>query len=158
MMKRRVFVSQVTGLVAIGVAGRRAWAQWTAVPVKPTPITVFKSSTCECCAKWVDHLRESDFAPVVHDKDDMDRLKDKLGVPGAVRSCHTAQLEGYLIEGHVPAADIRKLLAGRPKTAGLAVPGMPPRTHGMAGPGVEVGGYEVIQFQHDGATQIFARH
>jgi hypothetical protein len=119
---------------------------------------VYKSSSCECCVKWIDHIRASGFAPVVHDEENMDALKDQMGVPESVRSCHTAIMDKYFIEGHVPASDIRRLLAEQPKTAGLAVPGMPPRTYGMAPPGVEVGGYDVVAFQGDGQTRIFARH
>jgi hypothetical protein len=88
----------------------------------------------------------------------MDALKDKLKVPDGVRSCHTAQIDGYLIEGHVPASDIHRLLAERPKTAGLAVPGMPPLTPGMAPPGVEPRDYEVVAFELGGTTRVFARH
>ena len=158
MIERRTFVARLAGLVALGLAGSRLWADLPRLPGKPTPITVYKSSSCECCAKWVDHLRASGFTPVVHDEENMDSLKGEMGVPRAVRSCHTAMVEKYLIEGHVPASDIRQLLLERPKTAGLAVPGMPARAYGMAAPGVEVGGYETVAFQLDGVTRVFARH
>lgn len=156
-MQRRGFLAQMAGLIAVSVMGRRLWA---ALPggTSPTPITVYKSSTCDCCTKWVDHIRANGFAPVVHDEEEMEALKTKLKVPENVRSCHTAQIDGYLIEGHVPASDIRRLLAERPKTAGLAVPGMPPLTPGMAGPGVEPRDFEVTSFQTDGSTRLFARH
>jgi hypothetical protein len=157
-IKRRVFLARTVGLVAVGITGRRLWAQLPAMATSPTAITVYKSSTCGCCTKWVDHIRANGFAPTVHDEEEMDRLKDKLGVPQGVRSCHTAQVDGYLIEGHVPASDITRLLAERPKTAGLAVPGMPPLTPGMAPPGVEPRDYEVVAFQGDGTTRTFARH
>ncbi len=156
-MQRRGFLARMAGLVAVGVTGRRLWAELPS-GMGPIPITVYKSSTCVCCTKWVDHIRANGFAPVVHDDEEMEALKDEMGVPTEVRSCHTGIVEKYLIEGHVPASDIRRLLADRPKVAGLAVPGMPPRTHGMAPPGVEVGGYDVVSFQHEGATRIFARH
>jgi hypothetical protein len=157
MMQRRGFLARMAGVVAVGVTGGRVWA---ALPggTSPTPIRVYKSSTCDCCTKWVDHVRANGFAPVVHDEEEMDALKDKLKVPQDVRSCHTAQIEGYVIEGHVPAADIRRLLAERPRTAGLAVPGMPPLTPGMAPPGVEPKDFEVVSFQPDGSTKVFARH
>jgi hypothetical protein len=158
MIHRRIFVARIGGVLAAGIAGRRLWAELPTLAGKPTPIAVYKSSSCECCAKWIDHIRANDFAPVVHDKEDMDTLKDEMGVPREVRSCHTAIVNKYLIEGHVPASDIRRLLAEQPKAAGLAVPGMPPRTYGMAPPGVEVGGYEVVAFQGDGATRVFARY
>ena len=157
MMQRRRFLARMAGLIAVGVTGRRLWA---ALPrgVSPTPITVYKSSTCGCCTKWVDHIRANGFAPAVHDEEEMEALKNKLKVPEGVRSCHTAQVDGYLIEGHVPASDIRRLLAERPKTAGLAVPGMPSLTPGMAPQGVEPKDFGVVSFQPDGSTRLFARH
>jgi hypothetical protein len=158
MIKRRTFVARIAGLVAVSVAGRRLWAGLPPMLSKPTPITIYKSSSCECCAKWVDHIRASGYAPTVHDEEKMEALKDEMGVPSQVRSCHTGIVEKYLIEGHVPASDIQRLLTERPKIAGLGVPGMPPRTYGMAPPGVEVGGYDVIAFQLGGETRLFARH
>lgn len=157
MTERRTFVKRLAGLAAVGFTGR-LWAELAPVAGKPTPITIYKSSSCECCARWVDHVKASGFAPVVHDDEEMEALKDEMGVPKGVRSCHTGVVDKYLIEGHVPASDIRRLLKEKPKTAGLAVPGMPPRTYGMAPPGVEVGGYEVVAFQLDGVTRVFARH
>lgn len=157
MMPRRGFVIRMAGLVAVGMTGRGLWAQLPRAK-GPTPITVYKSSTCGCCAKWVDHIRASGFAPVVHDHEEMESLKDEMGVPSAVRSCHTAIVDKYLIEGHVPASDIRRLLADRPKALGLAVPGMPPLTPGMAPAGVEPKDFEVLSFQPDGSTRVFARH
>ena len=151
MLSRRGFVAGVAGLF---IAGRRTgWA----APA-PTAITVYKSRSCGCCAKWVDHLTAQGFKPLVHDEEDMDGLKDDLGVPKAVRSCHTAIAGAYLIEGHVPAADIRKALSDRPKARGLAVPGMPAGTPGMAESEAAMGGFEVLAFQSDGSTRSFARH
>ncbi len=151
MLSRRGFVAGVAGLF---IAGRRTG--WAAEA--PTAITVYKSRSCGCCAKWVDHLTSQGFKPLVHDEEEMDRLKDELGVPTTVRSCHTALVGGYLIEGHVPAADIRKLLSDRPKARGLAVPGMPGGTPGMAESESAMGGFEVLAFQSDGSTRSFARH
>jgi len=88
----------------------------------------------------------------------MDEVKDWLGVPRDLRSCHTAQVGGYLIEGHVPASDIGTILGKRPKIAGLAVPGMPTGTPGMAVPGQKPEPYEVIAFQRDGTKKLFAKH
>jgi hypothetical protein len=158
MMKRRVFVARMAGMAAVGMMGDQLWAQASSWGSAPTPITVYKSSTCGCCKAWVEHLQANGFSPVVHDEEEMDKLKDKLGVPSGVRSCHTAQLNGYLIEGHVPASDIRRLLAERPRTAGLAVPGMPPLTPGMAPKGVEPRDFDVVAFQVDGTTKTFASH
>jgi hypothetical protein len=156
MTSRRRFVEQVAGLALASIGGRALLAQGQTNP--STPIDVYKSASCGCCAKWVDHLRAGGFAPTVHDEEDMDAIKDELGVPKGVRSCHTAVLGRYLVEGHVPASDLRSLMAKHPAVAGLAVPGMPSSTPGMAAPGAPVEGFEVLAFQHDGKTQSYARH
>ncbi len=156
MVDRRTFLAQATGLAAVAIVGRTVWAAGR--PDAPTPITVYKSSSCECCAKWVDHLRASGFSPTVHDEENMSAIKDEMGVPKDVRSCHTALVDKYLIEGHVPASDIRRLLAERPKVAGLAVPGMPSSTPGMATPGAPAEPYEVVAFTSAGVTSLYARH
>jgi hypothetical protein len=158
MLNRRGFAERMGGLLLVTLFSRKLIAELPLSWTGETPITVYKSSSCGCCAKWVDHLRANSFNPTVHDRDDMDSLKDKLGVPNEVRSCHTAEAAGYLIEGHVPASDIRRLLAERPGVAGLAVPGMPTGTPGMADPGAPTGGYDVIAFRKKGATLLFARH
>ena len=107
-------------------------------------ITVYKSPTCGCCTKWVDHLRASGFNVTAHDTADMASVKAKLGVPDGMASCHTAVVSGYVIEGHVPAADIQRLLEEKPKVAGLAVPGMPMGSPGMEGSRTDK--YEVLTF------------
>jgi hypothetical protein len=156
MITRRVFVAQAAGLALGTLGGHRLWAESVAGP--GTAITVYKSATCGCCAKWVDHLRASGFVPAVHDEEDMDTVKDSMGVPAGVRSCHTALLGRYLVEGHVPASDLRRLLADRPGVAGLAVPGMPKSAPGMALPGDAYEPYDVVSFTRDGKTTTFARH
>jgi hypothetical protein len=158
MIDRRAFVIRVSGLLAAGVAGSRLVAQVPGRPVKPTPITVYKSPSCGCCAEWVDYMRKNGFGPTVHDEEDMDRIKAELGVPKGVHSCHTALVGKYLIEGHVPAADIKRLLAEQPNVAGLAVPGMPSHTPGMAPAGAKIEGFDVIAFQLDGTTKTFGRY
>ncbi|HEV7365657.1 MAG TPA: DUF411 domain-containing protein [Gemmatimonadales bacterium] len=158
MLNRRGFVARMGGVFLVPISSRKLIAQLPLHWTGETPITVYKSSTCGCCTKWVDHLRANSFKPTVHDRDDMDSLKDELGVPQEVRSCHTAVAGGYLIEGHVPASDIRRLLAERPEVAGLAVPGMPAGTPGMAEPGAPTGGYDVSAFGKKGATRLYARH
>ena len=156
-MERRRFLVRLAGLAAVGLTGTRLGAQMPR-GMGPTAITVYKSSTCGCCTKWVDHIRANGFAPVVHDHEEMETLKDEMGVPKGVRSCHTGIVDKYLIEGHVPASDIHRLLAERPKTAGLAVPEMPPLTPGMAPDGVKPKDFDVVSFQADGSTRLFSRH
>ena len=93
MLNRRRFVERMGGLFLVAFSGRRLIAELPFNPLRQTAITVYKSSTCGCCAKWVDHLRANGFTPAVHDREDMDSLKDELGVPPAVRSCHTAEAD-----------------------------------------------------------------
>jgi hypothetical protein len=155
MITRRTFVAQTAGLAITSLGVHGLLGQ---VAGAPTAITVYKSASCGCCAKWVDHLRANGFAPTVHDEADMDAIKDEMGVPKGVRSCHTALVDRYLVEGHVPAADLRRLLKERPAVAGLAVPGMPKGTPGMAMPGDTPEPYEVLAFTRDGKTTTYARH
>jgi len=124
--------------------------------VAANTIVVHKSPTCGCCGKWVDHLKAEGFAVEVLDEEDMNAVKSRLGIPARLASCHTATVGGYLIEGHVAAADIKRLLQEKPKAQGLAVPGMP-----VGSPGMEVGDkrmpYETLLFSGEVAT-TYAQH
>ena len=100
--------------------------------------TVYKSPTCGCCTGWAQHLSESGYEVQVRDLDNLSMVKDYLKVPPAFSSCHTAVVEGYVVEGHVPAEAIDKLLAERPDIRGIALPGMPVGTPGMPGPKEEI--------------------
>ena len=117
---------------------------------------VYKTPTCGCCGKWVEHVKTAGFTPAVHELADLSGVKTKAGVPANLQSCHTALVAGYVIEGHVPADVIQQLLRERPKIAGLAVPGMP-----IGSPGMEQGArtdpYEVIAFTKDGKTSTYAK-
>jgi hypothetical protein len=119
-------------------------------------IAVYKDANCGCCAKWVEHVRAAGFVAKVVDTPKMNEIKARFGVPAALRSCHTAVVGGYVIEGHVPASDIRRLLAQKPKVAGLAAPGMPPGSPGMDIPNSP--GYMVNAFSRDGSVTEYARH
>lgn len=120
-------------------------------------MTVMKSPTCGCCAKWIEHARAHGFTVRVVDVADIMAAKAKAGVPARLASCHTTLVGPYVVEGHVPAADIKKLLAAKPKARGIAVPGMP-----MGSPGMEHGDhrepYQTMLFTSDGKTAVFARH
>jgi hypothetical protein len=120
-------------------------------------ITVFKDPNCGCCKSWVEHLRKHGFDVVVRDTSDVGGAERAGRVPEQLHSCHTAFVNGYVVEGHVPAADIQRLLTEKPKVAGIAVAGMP-----AGSPGMEMGGrvdhYEVVAFNRDGTTRTFARH
>lgn len=122
----------------------------------PPRLEVLKSPYCGCCGAWVEHMVANGFEAVVSNIEDLTPIKDRHGVPAELRSCHTALIDGYVIEGHVPAAEVRRLLAERPAATGLAVPGMP-----LGSPGMEMGEtrdpYAVILFGPAG-TKVFARY
>ena len=107
---------------------------------------VYKLSTCGCCASWVQHLEANGFATRVMNLDNLSEIKAAHNVPGPAQSCHTATVDGYVIEGHVPAADVRRLLEERPAVLGLAVPGMPIGSPGMEVPNVKPSPYDVVSF------------
>lgn len=119
-------------------------------------LVVYKSPTCGCCREWVSRMTDAGFTVVVHDTDDLDAVKSSSSVPADLRACHTAVIGKYVIEGHVPAADIRRLLRDAPAVAGLAVPGMPTGSPGMEGGVPER--YDVLTFGGPGARRVFASH
>ena len=122
-------------------------------------MTVYKSPTCGCCEKWVEHMRANGFHVVTVDRLDVTPVKREHGIGEELASCHTAIVSGYAIEGHVPAADVRRLLAERPAgVRGLAVPGMPSGSPGMEMPGAPPDRYDVVAFDSTGARRVFARH
>ena len=127
----------------------------TVPPTKPT-ITVYKDPSCGCCKNWIEHLIKHGYRVDAKDSPDMAQIKNTLGVPGDLKSCHTALVDGYLIEGHVPAADIDRLLATKPKVKGLAVPGMPMGSPGMEGPTKQH--YQVMAFDRTGKAKVFASY
>jgi hypothetical protein len=149
-------IPRIVLVTALAAAAATALACSVGAQAKPVAITVYKSPTCGCCAKWVEHLQAAGFRAEVHDEPQMDAVKTKVGVPAELRSCHTALVEGYAVEGHVPADVIRKLIEERPKVAGIAVPGMP-----VGSPGMESGDqktpYDVVAFTKDGATSVYAK-
>lgn len=121
-------------------------------------MVVYKSASCGCCGSWVEHMRDAGFAVDVRDEENLNPIKERLGVPHGKGSCHTAQVGGYFVEGHVPAADIRKLLAERPNALGLVLPGMPAGSPGMEMPDGRVESYTVELVGHDGSTTPYQIH
>lgn len=118
-------------------------------------IVVYKNSSCGCCNAWIEHLKENDYTVEVKNKNDVSPIKKELGVPGNLQSCHTAMVDGYVIEGHVPADLISKLRSEKPQIKGLAVPGMPMGSPGMEGAHKDA--YNIIAFDSDGKTLVYAR-
>ena len=133
------------GMVPVAAQTRRA-------------LQVYKDPTCGCCALWVTHMRDHGFTATVTDVADMTSIKMKLRVPSTVRSCHTASVDGYALEGHVPAADVLRLLRDRPKVAGIGVPGMPIGSPGMEVNGTKPQAFDVLAFDASGKTHVFASH
>jgi hypothetical protein len=142
------------GLLVI-LAAAALWL-WPGTPADATEVLVYKSPTCSCCNKWIAYLEDNGFQVKTENVADLSELKAYHGVTPRLASCHTALVDGYVVEGHVPAGDIRRLLAERPKVKGLAVPGMPAGSPGMEGPRKVA--YDTLSFDSQGRTAVFARH
>jgi hypothetical protein len=125
-------------------------------PPPTYPVAVYKSPTCGCCAKWNDHMRAAGFTVTSTDVADVAPTKDQNGVPANLRSCHTALVGGFVVEGHVPADVVRKLLRERPAIAGIAVPGMPAGSPGMEMPDGRKDVYQIVAFDKQGKTSVYA--
>ena len=145
-MNRRLLAA-LAPLAFLGMAGNAAAAT----------LNVTKSASCGCCKHWVEHMKKAGFLVKVNTVDDVTPTAQHLGVPDRLRSCHTSEIGGYAIEGHVPAADVKRLLGMKPKAAGIAVPGMV-----VGSPGMEHGDhkepYQVLLFDKAGNTRVFATH
>ena len=142
-------------VVAAAVAVVQGQAQRTAGP----SVDVFKSATCGCCAKWVEHMRNAGFTVHVSDlaEPELQKIKARYGVPASARSCHTARVEGFTVEGHVPLEDVARLLRDKPADIkGIAVPGMPLGSPGMEVSGVKAHPYNVLTFDKQGATTVYS--
>ena len=150
-MVKRLIVILVGAVLAPAL-----WAGEPAATTEPVKMTVYKSPTCGCCTKWVEYLQERDFDVTVVDQANLQTVQGQLGVAPELRSCHTAFVDGYAIEGHVPAEDILRLLREKPAVAGLTAPGMPPNSPGMMG--VEPRGYDVLTFTRSGETTTFSSY
>lgn len=150
-MNRFTFAAAtLSALVAVGVVRAQN------PPADAPAIAVVRDPGCGCCLGWVAHLKRAGFKTTVTES--AQRIRNTPGVPAAARSCHTGTIAGYLIEGHVPAEDIRRLLKERPNVAGLAAPGMPVGSPGMETPSGTVTPYDVVAFDKAGKTTVFASH
>jgi hypothetical protein len=149
---RIAFVLGVLALAGSSVA--LVSAQRAARPV----MEVYKSPTCGCCSKWVEHVQAAGFTAKVTELDDasLNQLKTRRGVPRTAQSCHTAIVDGYVVEGHVPAPEIHRMLRERPAIAGIAVGGMPTGSPGMEVPGRPPQQYNVVTFDKQGAVRVYS--
>ncbi len=139
---------------AAHATGARATTPQAALP----QVEVFKTPSCGCCDGWVAHLQHAGFPVQVRELEDLEPIRRQLGVPYAKGSCHTARVDGYVVEGHVPVADIQRLLAERPQARGLVLPGMPAGSPGMEMPDGFVQRYTVELVAADGSTSAWATH
>lgn len=142
-------------MVAIGVVLHRGSTEVGVGAAEPE-IIVYKSPTCGCCGKWVDHLEDAGFSVKVKERSNMAPVKADFGVSPRYQSCHTASIDGYFVEGHVPAKEIRRLIAERPYIRGLAVPGMPMGSPGMEGDRVD--SYQVLAVDHGNSATVFSQY
>jgi hypothetical protein len=151
-MKRLFRTALLAVLACVSIA-----AQGSKSPALPV-MEVYKSPTCGCCAKWVDHVRAGGFTVKVTDLGDeaLDALKEKHGIPRTAQSCHTGLVGGYVVEGHVPVGEVHRLLKERPAVAGIAVGGMPIGSPGMEVPGRPPQTYNVVTFDKAGAVKVFS--
>ena len=124
---------------------------------KPIPMSVYKSPACGCCSLWIDYMRKNGFDAKVQDVDNIGALKLKLGVREEFSSCHTTEVGGYIVEGHVPVEVVQRMLNERPKIAGIAAPGMPAGSPGMEVPGGRKEPYNILAFTSDGKTTVYER-
>lgn len=146
---RRTVLMAMTATLAAGCARAAA----------ATEMVIYKTPWCGCCKGWVTHMTNAGFKPTVIEIEDLGPIRQKHGVPFPLSSCHTGLVGGYVIEGHVPAADVRRLLQERPKAIGLTVPGMPLGSPGMESPAGDVEAYDtLLLLDSNGGTRIFARH
>lgn len=148
-----LFVASACGEANASSEAAREAVATNQVQDLPT-VLVYKTPTCGCCNGWIDHLREEGFTVDARDVTDIMAVKRDGGVPPTMSSCHTAIVDGYVVEGHVPADQLKRLLAERPQVAGIAVPGMPVGSPGMEGAGARP--YQVLSFDHRGEAAVFA--
>lgn len=148
MITRRAMIGSVLAAIPAAACSK---------PAKAAEVTIYKSPACGCCGAWVEHIQASGLKTITVDKDDVTPIAKRLGVPDNMRSCHTALIDGYFVEGHVPAPDIKRLIAERPAARGIAVPGMP-----VGSPGMEQGDrrddYDTFVIDRKGAARVYARH
>lgn len=159
-MKKKIRLNKIpllcllTAFMQTACAEGSVWDRPTASLSGPKEMTVYRSPTCGCCEKWIGHMKKQGFIIKEIQSEDMEAIKQKLGIEQSLQSCHTAVVGGYVVEGHVPAADVKKLLKTKPQAVGLAAPGMP-----AGSPGMEMGGlkanFPVLLFDKQGNADKF---
>jgi hypothetical protein len=151
--KRRLVLTTLAAGIVLALGSNVWMAAQTAKP----QMTVYKSATCGCCSKWVEHMQANGFEVKAVNVDDIDKVKRDNGVPASAASCHTAIVNGYVVEGHVPADAVLKVLKEKPAIAGIAVPGMPMGSPGMEVPGGQKEAFNIVSFDKAGKTAIYQK-
>ncbi len=157
MFSHSITRRQVLFATAAVAAGASGIVRSVAATGNYPAIQAYRNPGCGCCEKWAEHLRQAGFTVTMEDDPELERRRAEAGVPASIAGCHTAFMGDYVIEGHVPASDIKRLLDEKPQIRGLAVPGMP-----VGSPGMESGEdgekYDVLAFAGDGSSKVFASH
>jgi len=153
-LKLTTYLWPLIALAQTACAENSVWDKPTPALASPKEVTVYRSPACGCCKKWIAHMEKQGFIIKDIPSDDMDSIKQKFGISAPLQSCHTAVVDGYAVEGHVPAGDVKKLLKTRPQAAGLTAPGMP-----TGSPGMEVGdlkgNFSILLFDKEGNAEKF---
>lgn len=144
-------------LLAASLLGLATLGNFSAAVAADDEVVMYKDPNCGCCGKWAEHMRKHGFKVKEVATTEMGQVKGEAGVPQALGSCHTAKVGGYVVEGHVPAADVRRMLTEKPAIAGISAPGMPMGSPGMEGP-YPADRYDVVSFNAQGRTAVFASH
>ena len=150
-------LKSVRTLVASALLGLSTLGGISTAVAADDEVVMYKDPNCGCCGKWAEHMREHGFKVREVATTEMGQVKGEAGVPQALGSCHTAMVGGYVVEGHVPAADVRRMLTEKPAIAGISAPGMPMGSPGMEGP-YPADRYDVVSFDAQGRTAVFASH
>lgn len=151
-MQRHARIAVLTLVTAFFATG--AFAEDSKLP----QVEVYKSPYCGCCGDWVAHLQKAGFTVKVHEVEDLPTLRERLGIPDEHASCHSAKIGGYVLEGHVPAGDVKRLLKEKPQAVGLAVPGMPIGAPGMDVPGAPAEAYATLLLKRNAPAQVYVQH
>lgn len=165
-LQTSIFRSFIIAFAGVAVIAAIVWstlpfatAESTGVVNHTLPeVTVYKSASCGCCRDWVTHLEQEGFKVTSYDREDMDSIRTSFGVKPGLSSCHTALVDGYVIEGHVPAVDIIQLLQDKPDAVGLVAPGMPKYSPGMQASNKQPRGYDVLLFDKTDNTTVFKHY
>ena len=150
-------LKSVRTLVASALLGLTTLGGISTAVAADDEVVMYKDPNCGCCGKWAEHMREHGFKVNEVATTQMGQVKGEAGVPQALGSCHTARVGGYVVEGHVPAADVRRMLTEKPAIAGISAPGMPMGSPGMEGP-YPADRYDVVSFDAQGRTAVYASH